>query len=148
MATSNELPSEQHTNSLSDGLPAKRRNPMVRFTDELDFQLIEEAQPRNSFGEDYGEKTQARADVAAAVAVVVDGCLCRERCNQLLDAYQAKKKASERRSGPCEDYTPKDECLAEVLEMRKMEMLLKNDKKQQKDQQRQVDGQAIAMRTH
>ncbi|KUF84458.1 hypothetical protein AM587_10005318 [Phytophthora nicotianae] len=143
MATSNDLPSEQHANSLSDGLPAKRRNPMVRFTDELDFQLIEEAQARNPFGEDYGEKTQARADVAAAVAVDVEGCLSRERCNQLLDAHEAKQKASERRSGPCEDYTPKDECLAELLEMREMEMLLKNDKKQQKEQQQQDDGQAI-----
>ncbi|ETI35054.1 hypothetical protein F441_23014 [Phytophthora nicotianae CJ01A1] len=140
MATSNELPSEQNANSLSDAPLAKRRKTMVPFTDELDFQLIEEAQARNPFGEDYGEKTQARAGVAVAAAVDVGGRRCRERCNQLLDAYEAKQNASERRSGPCEDYTPKNECLAELLEMREMEMLLKNDKKQQKNQQEQEDG--------
>ncbi|ETO68299.1 hypothetical protein F444_14849, partial [Phytophthora nicotianae P1976] len=47
MATSNELPSEQNANSLSDAPLAKRRKTMVPFTDELDFQLIEEAQARN-----------------------------------------------------------------------------------------------------
>ncbi|ETN19462.1 hypothetical protein PPTG_04770 [Phytophthora nicotianae INRA-310] len=93
---------------------------MVWFTDELDFQLIQEAQTRNPFGEDYGKKTQAWADVAAMLGVGVDG----HRCH----------------------YTPKDECLADWLEMREMEMLLKNDKKQQKDQPQQEDGQAIAIR--
>ncbi|EGZ22941.1 hypothetical protein PHYSODRAFT_253706 [Phytophthora sojae] len=78
--------------------------------------------------------------------VDVDGRRCRERCNQLVDAYEAKQKASEKRSGPCEKYTPKDECLAELRELREIEALLKNDKKQPKDQQQQEDEQASAMR--
>ncbi|KAG1710581.1 hypothetical protein DVH05_013307 [Phytophthora capsici] len=131
MATSNKQPSEQDASSSSDAPPAKHRKTMVR-----------KRKRKNR----YGKKTQAWADVAAALAVDVDGRRCRERCSQLLDAYEAKQKASERRSGPCEDYTPKDECLAELLEMREMELLLKTDKKQQKDQQQQEDEQAIAMR--
>ncbi|EGZ24669.1 hypothetical protein PHYSODRAFT_325763 [Phytophthora sojae] len=108
-----EKPSQTHNNPVEEAPPTKRRKTMVRFTDELDFQLIQEAQARNPYGKDYGKKTQAWADVAAALEVDVDGRRCRERCNQLVDAYEAKQKASEKRSGPCEEYTPKDECLAE-----------------------------------
>ncbi|KAG1687109.1 hypothetical protein DVH05_005387 [Phytophthora capsici] len=128
MATSNKQPSEQNASSASDAPPAKRRKTMARFTDELDFQLIQEAQARNPFGEDY---------------VDVDGRRCRERCSQPLHAYEAKQKASERRSGPCEDYTPKDECLAELLEMREMELLLKTDKNQLKNQQMQEESKIL-----
>ncbi|EGZ28712.1 hypothetical protein PHYSODRAFT_322347 [Phytophthora sojae] len=129
-----EKPSQTLNNPVEEAPPTKRRKTMARFTDELDFQLIQKAQARNPYGEDYGKKTQAWADVAAALEV------------DLVDAYEAKQKASEKRSGPCEEYTPKDECLAELLELREIEALLKNDKKQPKDQQQQEDEQASAMR--